>query len=111
VLEGALAEQGVWLSPWLWLPALLVAFVAVPLGWAYFSLERERIPTWIPNPAGLSGLAWQTLPHALVFVGGAYLSTTNPGWGIGLMAIALLAYLAALLAPLQARIAIWLPWL
>lgn len=66
-IEFALWEHGVWLSPWLLVPALLLVGVAFPLGWSYWTLERDVVPVRLPRP--LIAL-WTVLPHLVVAGGG-----------------------------------------
>lgn len=86
-VEFALWEHGVWLSPWLLVPNLLLAAVALPLGWSYWTLERDAVPVRLPRP--LIAL-WTVLPHLVVAAGGvlAY-------WVAGLPWLGLAAFFCA----------------
>lgn len=80
VYKALEAPYGIVLSPWLACAAAILVLGALPLGWAYFTIGRSRLPSWLPGNLFLRtlGLGWLVLPQLILGVG-AWLWMPAPG--------------------------------
>lgn len=116
-VEGYCALRGVWISPWFSLPPALLVLAGIPLGGAYWTISRDRLPKYFGDAQKWAGATWMAAPHIAV-AGGAIVATWSGILGDGVLSvcalcvawIATLALSTAFVASCKEVWAIWLPY-
>jgi hypothetical protein len=110
-VERWLAGEGVWLSPWFTLPALVLVALGLPLGWSYWTLGRGRLPLWFGELQPALEVTWAALPNLVVALGAAwFVWPISTLLGVACIWVALFGLVMAALADDERKWMLWLPF-